>query len=382
MQRQPNMHDVAAAASVSHQTVSRVLNHQRGVRPETRERVLVQIERLGYRRNQAARSLVTRRSRVIGVLRPEVTQHGATSSVQAVEAAARAAGYFTLVTTAALELESARAALGFLLDQDVEGLVVVAPHAEIERAVSELHLELPLVALQSVSAGRAGWVGVDQELGARLATEHLLGLGHTRIAHVAGPAGYFEADARRRGWETALARADLAGAGLAGAGLAGAGPDEAVAGWCVAGDWTARSGFAAAALLPAGTTAVFCANDQAAFGLLAGLRRLGRRVPADVSVVGFDDVPEAEFANPPLTTVRQDFRRVGEQALSRLLQRIDAGQTAGQTDGQTDGPVEGPGVGQPAGTEPVKQPGDGAESPADVVLAPELVVRESTVPPP
>lgn len=325
----PTMHDVAAAASVSHQTVSRVLNAHPSVRPETRQRVLAEIERLGYRRNPAARSLVTRRSRAIGVLAPEVTQYGATSSVQAVESAARAAGYFTLVTTAAVERSAARAALGFLLDQGVEGLVVVAPHAEIEAAVSELVVRLPVVALQSVRAGRLDRVGVDQELGARMATEHLLALGHTRVAHVSGPSGYFEADARRRGWVSALA-----GAGLEPADL-------------LEGDWTARSGEAVAAALGTDVTAVVCANDQTAIGLVAGLRRRGLRVPHDLSAVGFDDVPEAAYVDPPLTTVRQDFRLVGERALARLLAALDGADDPGQDD----------------------------------VLRPTLVVRESSAPP-
>ncbi|MVA76113.1 substrate-binding domain-containing protein [Auraticoccus sp. F435] len=323
----PTMHDVAAAAAVSHQTVSRVVNQQPSVRPETRQKVLAEIERLGYRRNRAARTLVTRRSRTIGVLAPEVTQYGATSSVQAVEASARAAGYFALSTTAAVDRASTLAALDLLLDQGVDGLVVIAPHPEIEAAVSQRRVELPVVALQSVSAGRAEWVGVDQQLGARLVCEYLLQLGHRRVAHVSGPPGYFESDARRRGWAEALTAAGLEPATV------------------VAGDWTAERGHAAAAELPPDVTAVFCANDQTALGVLAGLREAGRRVPEDVSVAGFDDLPESAFAAPPLTTVRQDFRQVGERAVARLLARLD-----------------------------------GAAAGDDTVLRPELVVRRSTGP--
>ena len=225
----PNMHDVAALAGVSHITVSRVLNDYPSIRPETRERVLAAIAELGYRRNLAARALVTSRTRAIGVLSPEVAQHGPASSVLAVERAARDHGYHPLVTAAAVEHDATVAALGFLLDQAVEALVVIAPHETVLAAIRDLDIRVPLVTLQAPD--RAGGIGVDQAAGARLATEHLLALGHTRIQHLAGPDGYLEASARRDGHLAALADAGVApGAELA-------------------GDWSAASGFAAAAAL-------------------------------------------------------------------------------------------------------------------------------------
>lgn len=334
------MFDVAERAGVSHQTVSRVLNGHPHTADATRERVLAAIAELGYRRNVAARSLATNRSHAIGVLTPAVAQYGATSSVLALEAAARDAGWHPLVTAAAIDAEATRAALGFLLDQSIEALVVIAPHAEVIGAIRELDVRVPLVTLQATAAdGPPGTVvGVDQAGAMRLAVEHLVALGHRRIRHLAGPAGFFEADERRRGAEAAIAAAGASG------------------GASLAGDWTAASGAVAAAALDAATTAVVAANDQMALGLIAGLAELGRRVPEDVSVTGFDDIPEAAYLRPALTTVRQDFDRVGRLALEVLLRRLEA--TPGRGDETVDG------------SEPAPSP-----------IPPALVVRASTAPP-
>ena len=296
------MHDVAALAGVSHITVSRVLNDYPSIRPETRERVLAAIAELGYRRNLAARALVTSRTSAIGVLSPEVAQHGPASSVLAVESAAREHGYHPLVTAAAVEHDATVAALEFLLDQAVEALVVIAPHETVLGAIRDLDIRVPLVTLQAPD--RPGGIGVDQAAGARLATEHLIALGHTRIQHLAGPEGYLEAGARRAGFLDAMARAGL------------------VPGEELAGDWSAASGFAAGERLARETTAVVAANDQMAIGLLAALADAGRAVPGDVSVVGFDDIPEAAFVRPALTTVHQDFAVIGRRAVEALLAQL------------------------------------------------------------
>ena len=305
MTQLPNMHDVAEAAGVSHQTVSRVLNDQPHVRQETRERVLRAIADLGYRPNAAAKSLVTRRSRILGVLAPSVAQHGPTRSVLAIESAARQYGYRPLVTATAVDRGASIGALRFLLDQAIEGLVVIAPHQHILDAIAELELSLPVVVLQAAGQEVGTGVGVDQRRGARLAVEHLLELGHTRVQHVAGPAEYFEARAR-------------AGAYLEMLISAGA-PALAV----IPGDWTAESGYRAAWQLDPGTTAVFCANDETAIGLIRGLAERGQRVPDDVSVVGFDDLPESAYLVPSLTTVSQDLELVGREAVLTITSRLD-----------------------------------------------------------
>jgi len=331
--RNPSMHDVAALAGVSHITVSRVLNDYSSIRPETRERVLAAIAELGYRRNLAARALVTSRTRAIGVLSPEVAQHGPASSVLAVESAAREHGYHPLVTAAAVEHDATVAALGFLLDQAVEALVVIAPHETVLAAIRDLDIRVPLVTLQAPD--RPGGVGVDQAAGVRLATEHLLGLGHTRIQHLAGPAGSLEAAARLLGYAEAMGEHET--------------PEV------LFGDWGAASGYAAASLLEPGVTAVVAGNDQMAIGLIAGLADSGRRVPGDISVVGVDDIPEAPYVRPALTTVHQDFELVGRRAVEALLAQL----------APAAGPAAAPGV-------PV----------ATNVIAPHLVVRASTSAPP
>lgn len=325
------MHDVAALAGVSHITVSRVLNDYPSIRPETRDRVLAAIAELGYRRNLAARALVTSRTRAIGVLSPEVAQHGPASSVLAVESAAREHGYHPLVTAAAVEHDATVAALGFLLDQAVEALVVIAPHETVLAAIRDLDIRVPLVTLQAPD--RPGGIGVDQAAGARLATEHLVGLGHRRIQHLAGPEGYLEASARRAGFRAAMTDVGLE-----------PGPE-------LAGDWSAASGFAAAAALEPGTTAVVAANDQMAIGLMAALADAGRPAPEHVSVVGFDDVPEAPYVRPALTTVHQDFALIGRRAVEAVLAQLAPSSAAA------------------------------APAAAPAVIPPRLVVRASTAAP-
>ena len=298
------MHDVARVAGVSHVTVSRVLNDYPSIRAETRERVLDAIAQLGYRRNLAARALVTSRSHAIGVLTPAVAQHGPSSSVLAIESAARELGYHPLVTAAAVDHDATIASLEFLLDQSVEALVVIAPHQLVLEAIHERDISIPLVVLQASGEAADLVVGVDQLAGGALATRHLIDAGHRVIQHISGPATYFEATARRRGYLDALA-----GAGLDAPPI-------------LEGDWSAESGHRLAAQLDPTVTAVFCANDQTALGLMAALAARGRRVPDDLSVVGFDDIPESAYFAPPLTTVHQDFDLVGRRVVEVLAARL------------------------------------------------------------
>ena len=303
--RMPTMHDVAVAAGVSHQTVSRVINGFDGIRPATRDAVLAAITELGYRRNLAARTLATSRTRAIGVLAPAVSDFGPTSTVQAIEVAARRGGYHPLVTTTAPDRASILSGLGFLLDQSVEALVVITPQRRVLDALRELAITLPTVTLQSTEPGDLSAISVDQYAGARLAVAHLLELGHRHIQHLAGPLKYFEAAARRAAFDDTLREVGI------------------VAAPAIEGDWTAASGYRATAEIAAETTAVFSGNDQMALGLVHGLAERGQRVPDDISVVGFDDVPEAEHFLPPLTTVRQDFDGVGRAAVERLIAQLN-----------------------------------------------------------
>ncbi len=305
--RAPNIRDVAAHAGVSYQTVSRVLNDSPAIRPATRDRVLAAIAELGFRPNQAARMLVTSRSRTIGVLSSDPNSHyGPTTALTSIELFAREAGYRLSITTIEdADAASIRSGLDYLLSQAVEALVVIAPQRRVFDVIGELSITVPFITLEAPDRDASHSLSIDQIAGARLATRHLLDLGHRAIAHLAGPQDWIEAAARAEGFA-----AELADAGLAGE--------------VFAGDWTADSGYRAGlALLDGGFTAVFSANDQMALGLLHACRERGVRVPEQLSIVGFDDLPEAAHFSPPLTTVRQDFAEVGRRAISLLLAELD-----------------------------------------------------------
>lgn len=322
--RVPVMHDVARRAGVSHQTVSRVLNDHPNVRPETRRKVEEAIAELGYRPNAAARTLVTARSRTIGVVAAHTTLFGPASILLAVEQAARALGYSVNVASLAdLTTESANDAFAYLEDLRVAGIVVIAPQRAAADAILRLPPSVPVVAVDGGMQAELPIVCVDQVEGARLMTEHLLALGHRTVHHLAGPEDWLEAEERIVGW---------------GETLRAAGSEVPPV---LRGDWSARSGYRQGVELARdpSVTAVFAANDHMALGLLRALEEAGRDVPGDVSVGGFDDVPEAEFYGPGLTSVRQGFSELGERSLSTLMRLLD-GQTVelGRVPDRTVGP--------------------------------------------
>jgi DNA-binding LacI/PurR family transcriptional regulator len=302
--RPPSIRDVARIAGVSHQTVSRVLNDHPSVRPDTRERVFEVMQELQYRPNRAARALVTSRSQTIGILSASSTQYGPAAGIAAIEAAARERGYW--VSTAnidAADPESIGAGLAHLVAQSVEGLVVIAPQVRVFRVLAAFEIDVPYVTLQSTGLGEEHALSVDQMAGARLATRHLIDLGHRSIYHLAGPQDWIEAEARMRGFLEEMGAQDI--------------PTTAP----ILGDWTAEFGyFAGRELLRVRDfTAIFSSNDQMALGLIHAIRAEGLEVPRDVSVVGFDDIPEAAHFWPPLTTVRQDFAELGRRCVDLLL---------------------------------------------------------------
>ena len=301
--RPPVMADVARLAGVSHQTVSRVVNGQDHIRPETRERVEEAIRRLGYRPNKAARTLVTTRTATIGVIGTEGGLWGPSTLHRAVEHAARAAGYFvSSVSPEELSRRELTGAIEHLLDQHVEGIVLIVGHDGAMELVRTQDVGVPLVVVAGGSTGEGPDGHREQYEGARLATRHLLALGHVEVAHVAGPAAWAEARAREEGWRDELAAARLRA------------PRP------VRGDWSADSGYEAGRRVAEEglATAVFVANDEMAVGVLHALAEASLRVPGDVSVVGFDDIPLAAHLVPPLTTVRQDLPAAGRRAV-RLL---------------------------------------------------------------
>jgi DNA-binding LacI/PurR family transcriptional regulator len=305
------MSDVAARAGVSHQTVSRVINGHPNVAPQTRERVEQAIRELGYRPNTAARALVTGSTRTIGFVAVNINQYGPAQTLVGLERAARAAGYSLSVTVLdEATAEAMRDALDRFTAQSVDAVLALATYDDAVAALHQVHTPLPLVTVQSGGALEEPAVGVDQLAGARLATRHLLDLGHRTVHHVTGPADSKEARDRVEGW-----RAELTAAG-------------APVPVCLHGDWTPSSGYEAGRRLTARSrageeiTAVFMANDQMALGLLAALHEAGLEAPRDVSVVGFDDLPESPYLTPPLTTVRQDFAELGHRAVELVLARL------------------------------------------------------------
>jgi DNA-binding LacI/PurR family transcriptional regulator len=306
---QPTSHpasirDVARVAGVSRQTVSRVINHHPSLRPETRDRVQAVIDELRYRPTLAARALGSNRSRTIGVVAWQRTQYGQSAAIQGVERAAQAAGYLVNTTNLASSgSDDILEALSMQVDQMVAGIVIIAPQTRTLDALDELDTDIPYVMLHSRGSGDPHEIFVDQVAGAKTATRHLIRLGHRDIVHVAGPQEWIEADARMQGFLTEMVDEDM--------------PVTPP----ILGDWSAAFGYHAGRELARNRnfTAVFSSNDQMALGLIHAFRSAGLDVPGDVSIVGFDDIPEAAHFWPPLTTVRQDFEELGRHCVARLL---------------------------------------------------------------
>ncbi|MFC3689314.1 LacI family DNA-binding transcriptional regulator [Aquipuribacter hungaricus] len=328
--QRPSIYDVAKSAGVSHMTVSRVLNGHSNIRESTRDRVLKAIEETNYTRNSIARALATRRAMRIGVLVDGPLQYGPNSTLRALEGAARTVGYTVSAVTVDDDPSEADAGVAELVMQGVEALCVIAPRQSSLDLLRRRSTGLPTVIIKAEPESGMHTLAVDQRAGAEIAVQHLIDLGHRSVGHLAGPLDWYDARERQQGWHDALEQAGLPA------------PEPVV------GDWTSDRGHALArAGALDGVTAVLAGNDQMALGLVHGLTERGVRVPEDVSVVGFDDVPDARHFLPPLTTVRQDFAALGELTLRRIIMAIE--------------------------DEDVAQ---------HEVIQPRLVVRSSTAPPP
>ncbi|WP_336920878.1 LacI family DNA-binding transcriptional regulator [Aquipuribacter sp. SD81] len=304
--QRPSIYDVAKAAGVSHMTVSRVLNGHSNIRESTRERVLKAIEETNYTRNSIARALATRRAMRIGVLVDSPVQHGPNSTLRALESAARDVGYS--VSSFSIDDDTSKVDTGVveLVTQGCEALCVIAPRESSLDLLRRRSTGLPTLLIKAEPEPGMHTLAVDQRLGARLAVDHLLSLGHRTVHHLAGPQDWYDARGRVQGWQEALTDAGVAP------------PDP------VAGDWTSDRGYEVAVGGELdGATAVFASNDQMALGVVHGLVERGVRVPEDVSVVGFDDLPDSGHFLPPLTTVRQDFAALGALALRRVIAAIE-----------------------------------------------------------
>lgn len=330
----PRSVDVARVAGVSQKTVSRVLNDEPYVSEDARRRVLQAAEQLGYRLNYAARALASGRTRSIGVATLGTALYGPASLLMGIERAVRDTGYtLRVVSTLEGDLAGIAGAVQALLEQGVDGIVISEP---IDEGEVPVRVDVPVLVVGApapFAAPRVVAAGVGADLLARAATEHLLDLGHATVHHLSGPQRWYAARDRLAGWRAALTAHGRAEPPV------------------IEGDWSAASGYAAGRELARddAVTAVFAANDDMAVGLIRALTEAGRRVPQDVSVVGFDDIPLAAYVTPPLTTVRQPFDAVAKEGVGRLVQAIE--------NPQTDPP--------PASDPPI-----------------ELVVRSSTAPAP
>lgn len=330
--RNPAMRDVAAAAGVSAQTVSRVLSDHPNVQESTRSKVLAAVDDLGYRRNNTARALVTGRSRTIGVLTLATNNYSRSSLALGVELGARETGYTVNSVTSSLSAEALTEAISRLIYQGVDGIVIAAPLQEAAPKVRKLTARIPTVNTDGSSGISDGLIGIDQDIAAVLATQHLLDLGHKTVWHVAGPRDWSDAAIRLESWKKTLR---AAGREI---------PPE------LHGDWSPASGYRNGLILGRmqDVTAVFVASDEMAFGVIRALAEMGRRIPEDVSVVGIDDIDLAAYSNPPLTTVRQSFEETGRMAVNHLVELIANPDIENEAQ----------------------------------LIAPELVVRGSTAPPP
>ena len=302
----PTIYDVARLAGVSTATVSRSLNGTGQIAPATRAAIDAAVEQLGYRPNTIARSLVTKSTQTIALLLPDITNPFYATLVSGIQQRALEAGYTMLLCTTEGDPEREEQYLSLLRAKQVDGALVdglVLPPDRVARFVAD---GFPIVCLdRDVDSASVPLVQVDNRLGAELATEHLLSLGHTRVAHVAGAPELGISEERIAGYRKALADAGIE-------------PDPALV---VVGSFTVEGGYEAARSLLAdsSTTAIFAANDLSAIGVINAIVESGRRVPADVSVVGFDDLRLSAYTTPPLTTIHQPALEIAERAMSLLL---------------------------------------------------------------
>lgn len=324
------INDVAQKAGVSYQTVSRVINNHPSVKETTRLRVIEAIELLKYQPSNVARSLAMQRSNLIGVVSFGTLLFGPAQILSNIEQAARVRGYHLSITSIAeltqAELEQA---INTLRRQAVEGILIIAPLLGAETDfLRELVGFIPMVLVDADKTSGLAFSSVDQKVGGKLGAQHLLKLGHRHIAFLCGPQQWNDAQLREQGWLNVLEEAGL----------------EPVA--RAYGDWSAQSGYRLVKqmLKKRNFTGLLVANDQMALGALRAIREAGLEVPVDISVVGFDNIPESDYFDPPLTTIEQDFPSLGQTCLNQLLALIETP----------------------------------AEAPAVQVIAPKLVIRAST----
>lgn len=314
--RQPNIYDVARLAKVSHQTVSRVINNNPSIRPETKARVEKAMETLGYRPSFAARALATSKTVMLGIISSNTDFTGPAAMVHFMEIAARQKGYFVVsIGVDANDPKSVQEGIDHLLKLAVEGIAVVTPQLDAVEQIRSKAFGIPVVTLDSMYRMDELAVSVDNFSGGVAATQHLIDLGHRNIVHISGPKGWFESTTRSAGYTSTMLNANLL-------------PQ------IIDGDWEIATGYKIGQeldVLGKGITALFIANDRMALGFIHAMREKGISIPDQISIVGFDDLEETAYSSPPLTTLRQDFKELGSRAMQLLLAEI-AGKTQKKMD--------------------------------------------------
>jgi LacI family transcriptional regulator len=318
---------------VSHQTVSRLLQGYDGIRPATRERVESALKELDYRPNLAARALATSRSHRIGALVYELLEVGPSKTIKGASDAARYAGYvLDIVTLDPSDEVAVDAALAVMRQQDLAGILAFAPMDLLTERIQRADFAVPLLLETDMDEGAAATHTSLSDAGMDQVVDYLVSIGHRDFFHVSGPLEWWASRNRAAAYEAALTRHGLTSRGS------------------LAGNWSSASGYRTGLEIPLdkGVTALIAANDQMALGLVRALSERGVSVPRDMSITGFDDIPESEYFLPPLSTVRVDYERQGRNLMNRFLTLIDANHAA-------------------AADEPQREP--------------ELIVRASTAPP-
>lgn len=301
--------EVAAHAGVSHQTVSRVINHSERVNPETRQRVENAIQELKYSPNAVARSMARGRTYTLACISPNLTDFTYASFIEGAELEARRQGYFLLTASAPNAETFATLVNQLLASRRTEGLLVITPKVEPH------HVRIPrYVSAVFIGANpKLDWIAsvtLDDENAGYMATEHLIQLNHTHIAHITGPMAEESSQGRMRGYQAALNAAGI--------------PFQRR--FIYEGDWSATSGYMAVQDFleqENAPSAIFAQNDRMAVGAIRALRDAGRHVPKNISVIGFDDMPLASYFDPPLTTILQDTYRMGREAACQLISSIE-----------------------------------------------------------
>lgn len=343
IKRRVTIKEVAQAASVSLQTVSRVLNNRPDVSAETRERIQEIILRLGYSPNVLARSLIQGRSHTIGVVGYGLSFYGPARVLTGIERRANEVGYSLLLGLLhEPETDHGEEVFQGLISRQVDGVIWAVPEIGANRdwmIEQYAGLSVPIVFINMEPAPGLPVACVDNYQGGRLATQHLLEQGFRRIGIITGPQAWWEARQRKQGWEDALR-------------FIGQEPRED---WVVSGDWYPASGESGMTELLRrcpDLDAVFACNDPMAAGALLSARRQGRRVPEDLAIIGYDDAPESAYFTPALSTVSQPLGELGAQAVDMLYQILNT---------------------------PAKE--TGSELPEAIWAQPQLVVRESSIRP-